>query len=255
MDAFGKAQRDSNDSDYKVLNVRGKQLKVSNDVIDRVPFLKAQIGLCNLTFQKNTNDNNELLIDQDYFIVRAILRYVESGNGMYLFTKLPCQFSATEILSVLNYFCIEYPSIRQLDDSSFKNQLKDVKDDVIKICRTVYETTKANRFGARNAAAEFAIGLEISAYDLTKNRTMNYVYNYLLFIISHSRTFGPRLRHHIWNLAIKKINFTPNQNKELNRWISDVDDDSDSESDKSQSSDDDDDDDDYDDYGDYYNSD
>ena len=45
------------------------------------------------------------------------------------------------------------------------------------------------------------------------------LYNLVLFVVSHPRTFGRRLRHHTWMLAKEKITFTQKQMVELESWI------------------------------------
>jgi hypothetical protein len=117
------------------LEARGTIIYVEASVIEKVPFLQAQMEFMRLSLQETMKMTmGELVADQDPAIVSAVLAYVESGNGMHLFSKLPRCSSAKEMLAVLDYLCVARPSCRKLDDASFKHESKDIKDETIKIC-------------------------------------------------------------------------------------------------------------------------
>merc|ERR1719203_1980252 len=104
------------------------------------------------------------MIDRDPALVRVVLNYLRSGTPMHLFTTLPKSAAARDMLDELDFFCVDFPEVRDIDDKTFKEELKDVKDETSKVFG-------ANRFGARNAAAEFAIGLEIGRFNAGVHKT------------------------------------------------------------------------------------
>uniref|UniRef100_A0A7S1W5K9 BTB domain-containing protein n=1 Tax=Alexandrium catenella TaxID=2925 RepID=A0A7S1W5K9_ALECA len=179
-----------------IFHTRGERFAVAPEVAAKVPFLDSLLAD---RIGTKKNEHGEPVIDRDPALVRAVLEFVSSGDAMHLFTKLPKASSAKDMLVELDFFCVEPPAVRPISDKSFKTSLKDVKDEYQRVCKRgpIEKSYSANRFGARNAAAELAVGLESATYDLTNHRIRQELYNSVLFVISHSRTFGPRMRHHI----------------------------------------------------------
>mmetsp|Transcript_150522 Transcript_150522/g.464471 ORF Transcript_150522/g.464471 Transcript_150522/m.464471 type:complete len:245 (+) Transcript_150522:107-841(+) len=214
---------------------RGERIALDRQTAAAVPFLEAL-----LADRVNTvkNEAGDPVIDRDPVLVKAVVQYATSGHALHLFAKLPKTSSAKAMLTELDFFCLEPPPVHPMDDASFKQALKDVKDEYEKMCRRgpVEKTRSANRFGARNAAAELAVGLETEKYDIAIGRIRHQLYNNVLFILSHSRTFGPRLRHHVWAVAKSKVQFSPKQHSELQSWVDTDDEDSSDGSDRSVSS-------------------
>ena len=66
----------------------------------------------------------------------------------------------------MGFLCVEPPPIRDIDDSNFKESLKDVRDDYSRDHRKgpVYKSRSANRSGARDGAAEMALGICLGKY-------------------------------------------------------------------------------------------
>mmetsp|Transcript_15346 Transcript_15346/g.42073 ORF Transcript_15346/g.42073 Transcript_15346/m.42073 type:complete len:237 (-) Transcript_15346:179-889(-) len=204
--------------DEFVFHARGERLTATREILTKVPFLEALMADRVHTIK---NDTGEPVIDRDPLLVKAVLEFVSSGHSLYSLTKLPKASSAQAMLVELDFFCVEPPAVRPLDDASFKRQLKDVKDEYGRECKRgpIEKVYSANRFGARNAAAELAVGLQNEKYDISIQKTRQQLYNNILFIMSHSATFGPRVRHHVWDLARTKVRFTQKQTEELERWV------------------------------------
>mmetsp|Transcript_132626 Transcript_132626/g.383429 ORF Transcript_132626/g.383429 Transcript_132626/m.383429 type:complete len:216 (+) Transcript_132626:39-686(+) len=203
-----------------VFHARGERISVPRSVVGRVPFLEALIA-----DRVNTvkNADGEPVVDRSPVLVRAVLMFVSSGNNMDLFTKLPKDSSAEAMLAELDFFCLDPPAVRPIGDAAFTDDLKDVFD------------YSGNRKIARNAAAELAVGLQTGAYDLSDHQVHQRLYDCVLHVVSHWMIFGPRLRHHVWQLARCKVHFSKNQARKLGRWVNRLDE-SDDESDGTVSS-------------------
>lgn len=202
---------------------RGERVVVDRQTVMNVPFLEALMA-----DRVNTvkNDAGEPVIDRDPALVKAVLLFATSGDNLHLFAKLPRTSSAKAMLAELGFFCVEPPAVRPIDDASFKQALKDVKDEYGREFKRgpIEKFHSANRFGARNAAAELAVGLETEKYNLGSNKTRSQLYNNVLFIVSHPKTFGPRLRHHVFELARSRTRFSERQVSELESWAERLDD-------------------------------
>ena len=179
-----------------VFYASGQRMTVSLMAISKIPFLEALMaGRVNTV----KNESGNPIIDRDPMLVHAVVSYATSGNPFHLFAKLPPSSSAKEMLAELDFFLVEPPKVRAANDASFKRELKDVKDEYTRVCKRgpIERTHRANRHAARNAAANsLAVGLELGKYE-DSVITRNHLYNNILFILSHPRTFGPRLRHPI----------------------------------------------------------
>ena len=205
------------EDDELVFYASGQPMTVSLTALSKIPFLEALMaGRVNTV----KNESGNPTIDRDPMLVHAVVSYATSGNPFHLFAKLPPSSSAKEMLAELDFFLVEPPTVRAANDASFKHELKDVKDEYTRTCKggPIERTHRANRHAARNAAAELAVGLELGKYE-DSVITRNHLYNNILFILSHPRTFGPRLRHHIWELASSHLSFTDNQINRLRSWL------------------------------------
>lgn len=216
-----------------VFHARDQRMTVSSSTVDKIPFLEALMAGRVNTIK---NESDEPIIDRDPILVGAVLAFATSGNPFHLFAKLPASSCAREMLAELDFFLVDPPTVRAVDDASFKHQLRDVSDEYDRICRRgpIERTRTADRHSARKAAAELAVGLELGKYNSVETR--NQLYNSILFVLSHPRTFGPRLRHHVWQLASKNVQLTLRQRNALESWVDRLSDDSSDKSDKSISS-------------------
>ena len=183
-----------------VFHAKTERFCITSRILEKVPFLEALFA-----DRVNTtkNGSGEPIIDRDPVLVKAVLNFVSSGKALHLFGTLPKTASARDMLQELDFFCVDPPEVRALDDASFKQELKDVSDEYMKVCRRgpVEKVHSADREGARNAAAELAIGLERGSYNMSCHKTRQQLFNCILFVVSHSRTFGPRLRWHLMALS------------------------------------------------------
>lgn len=76
-----------------------------------------------------------------------------------------------------------------------------------------------NKPRARQCAAKFIIALVSGVFDMTDNKIKNNIFNKILYIIGHSRTFGPRTRYHTIVVATSRIcNFSVKQCNRINQW-------------------------------------
>ena len=131
---------------------------------------------------------------------------------MHSITKLPLTENVLDLLELDDYFCIERPDIGSLDNIR-KELRKDTRDHWEKIAPGCYEFHSVNqgRLDARNAAARFCIGSASNMFDLSQTRTINKIFDLSLFILSHPRTFRPRIRHYTDTILNPRCTFSQKQ--------------------------------------------
>ena len=101
-------------------------------------------------------------------------------------------------------------------------QLRNVKgQEMFKEARHCFVPGSApDRLGARNAAASIVCSFVQGSLNLQDNRIRQKVMTDVLFIVSHAKTFGPRLRTHSWNEFERIVTLTNGQVKQFERWTS-----------------------------------
>ena len=108
--------------------------------------------------------------------------------------------------------------MKELEES-----LKDTKSqEMIKMARDCYAPgVGPDRDSARDAAAVLAFSIALDAIDLSTSKIRNKVQMDVLHVVSHARSFGPRLRTHIWRVFNERTTLTTKQEKIFDRWVSD----------------------------------
>jgi hypothetical protein len=106
-------------------------------------------------------------------------------------------------------------------DLILDQMLKDTKiiEETIRVGRRTYETNVLhcpNRDGACDAAT--ILCLNFSSIDLKQLRLKSKVFDQLLYILSHSKTFSDRLRCHVWDIITSAKVFSHKQMQQIVRW-------------------------------------
>lgn len=166
-----------------------------------------------------------LPIDVEPSLMKLFVFYANNSykESSVLLTKLSRKKRASDVVELSNYLCHNLPVVTNLQElKMLEERLKDVKQQELeKVARGCYEPGHApDRFGAREAGAQLAFSLVLNTLDLHNSQIRNKVVNDVLFIVSHAKTFGPRLRTHIWRVFNEKISTTPKQMKQFDNWIS-----------------------------------
>lgn len=76
-----------------------------------------------------------------------------------------------------------------------------------------------DRTGARDAAAKLCFSIIKQSLPMHENKVRKKVVTDVLYVVSHAKTFGPRLRRHIWKTIESKVRLTPGQLKQFAEWV------------------------------------
>ena len=129
----------------------------------------------------------------------------------------------SEVVEISDYLCQNLPFVNNITELiTLEKRLKDVRPQrMTEIARRCYEPGDCpDRFGARDAAAQLALSIVRGSLNLCDHMISQKVRNDVLFIVSHARTFGPRVRSHVWKVFNETTSLTSKQQKQFDRWIS-----------------------------------
>ncbi|EFA75944.1 hypothetical protein PPL_10520 [Heterostelium album PN500] len=169
-------------------------------------------------FQVNKDENGILLLDLDPIIFNVVLKSTKRMSS--LLRSLPKDRDIGEVFRMMDYLMLKLDVGDQWTLKDIYCRLKDNQTYVDKIARHCYETVKGNVPGAMDAATVLYLKLENNMIDWRNNTTKSVAYNLFLYVISHPRVFGPRIRHHLW-ISIKNnlwYRISPKQQAALPKW-------------------------------------
>jgi hypothetical protein len=93
----------------------------------------------------------------------------------------------------------------------------------LKIIRIIYPNEQKikipDKRNARNAASILYFSLIKGTFDVTIQRIQQKVMTDILFIVSHAKTFGPRIRTHVWKYFNQIVTLKSKQMALFERWI------------------------------------
>lgn len=208
------------ESAMKCVDSSGAKITLSHETVQKIPYLNTLL-LGSFARLACTSDGETILPDciKINYLEPAI-SYVETDDSIYLVSKLRKQDNLEQLVELLDFLGISPPQIDSLDVIAH-NLKDDIQDYTEKIARRVYETHKARgRRTARNAAANFCIGLLLGKFSTSEPTVRQKIYNLSLFIQSHSRTFKERCRLHLWNLIRERCSWiTAKQWKTFEPWV------------------------------------
>lgn len=208
------------ESSIKCVDSIGAKITLSHETVRKIPYLNTLLlgSFARLTC---TSEGETILPDciKINYLEPAIA-YVETNDSIYLVSKLRKEDNLEQLIELLDFLGISPPQIDCLDviDHDLKD---DIQDYTEKVARRVYETHKAGgRRTARNAAANFCIGLILGKFSTSEQTIRQKIYNLSLFIQSHSRTFKERCRVHLCKLIRERCSwFTAKQLKTFEPWV------------------------------------
>lgn len=199
------------------LVVEGEILEVESDLLQKIPYF--EVALSGRVPMTTDHEGRYIVGCIESGVLRAILHYVSSSMVSDLLDYLPTIYSTETLKSALDFMLIdigESPSDVILDQ-----RLKDTKyiEEHIRVCRRTYETNVLrypNPEGACDAAT--IICLNFSSIDFKQPRLKSKVFEQVLYILSHPKTFSKRLRCHVWNTVTEQRVFSHKQMQQLDRW-------------------------------------
>lgn len=149
--------------------------------------------------------------DIDSELLKPIVCYSNSHRLCHLFKYLSSNASATRLLSTMDFLAIDM-NCRLIDD--LQADLKDVHDDIERHRHYTLTHHIANRVHARDAAAEYCIGLCKGLYSDKKWKSK--IYETTFFIASHTKTFSRRIRYHVVKESQQYLSIK--QMSQINKW-------------------------------------
>lgn len=206
------------------ISARGTLIKARGSIFNNVPLLETMLA----ERIPQTKDNfGHLCIDLDPKVLHACVSFGASGFGSpgLLLTKLSVSVEISELMTTADYLMIDMKTISSLKELKILElSLKDVKNETMwKVARHTYEPTgdTPDRHGARDASAELCFSLNKQTLNLNDNQIKSKITTDVLFVVSHAKTFGPRIRTHIWHEFQKVVSLTARQMRMFDEWVSD----------------------------------
>ena len=205
---------------------RGLPVKGTEAAFRRIPYLQP---ILDGRFSQKKDEDGNIIIDVDPDSFYSCMAFAESSfkQPTLLLTTLSKKKNGVEdLISTADYIGIDIPYISTLDELlELEKALRDVKGETfVKIYRKTYEPSGEipDRMGARDAAATLCFSIAKQTLPISSNNKIHQkVVTDTLFILSHARTFGPRLRTHVWAEFQKVVTLTDKQrNKQFGQWIS-----------------------------------
>lgn len=207
-------------------SAQGQTMTWKVSTVCTIPLLEAMMA--NRVGQSR-NKEGLVCTDMKPKLLYACLSYADTGYGSpaVLLTKLSTLVAVEDLITMMDYLGIVHkvPLISTVEDlKGLELRLKNIKSETMeKVARRTYEPSGdvPDRYAARDAAAELCFSMARSCLDLTDQKIKAKVTTDVLFIVSHAKTFGPRMRTHVWNTFDELVGLTPKQRQnQFERWIS-----------------------------------
>lgn len=204
---------------YSLVDVDRNVLEVEEEKLRSLPYFDALLN--NRSKMKvDVSETNSIKLDSEIRVnyVEYILRYLNEGcDALHLIIVLPVTFTEIpELLTTLDFLGLQL----DLDTNNSHETLTQVKKlDDRNYGHFSSKETHNIRDVSRNMAANLIFALHKSEVPMSDHKDKLTLYNDLLFIASHSATFGPRLRFRAFEAARKYCHFiTAKQWVQLNKW-------------------------------------
>jgi hypothetical protein len=211
------------DSSSTVLIAQGVQIRIPDAAVQSIPVLEA---LLSGRFPQKRNEDGVICTDMNPKTLYSCVAFAAGGSTQphVLLTKLSRKESSVDkLVEMADYLCIDLPTVEDVIDLvDLEKKLKDIKQkEIMRVARRSYERSYEipDRQGARDAAAVLCFTIAKQSLSQT-NQIRSKLSNDVLFVVSHARTFGPRLRTHTWRAFESKFSLTSKQWKQFERWVS-----------------------------------
>lgn len=199
---------------------------LSAEELTKIPYLQAIAGTNN--FMEKPDKDGVISLNESCCnpqLMQAIIKYIRTDRARCLFTALPANSNVCKLFELLEYLCIEKPEY-SLDalDAKLKN-LVSIQDKY----GNYYD--RSDRPRARDACVKLCwIGR-----DIVGPKEQSKLYNIVLFVVSHPRTFYLKLRQFTLQWYLQYFEVTHKQRTILQGWLDRCGDDRFSEDDETSS--------------------
>lgn len=172
---------------------RGCKVPASQDIACKIPFLDT---LFSGRVPSQQDDDGHCIVDIDPLVLPAIFRYVKTGSCQYLLTALPSQVTdPTVVFTALDFLCVDLP----LPD------FDTVFNTIGRVDKHDYEECKGWGEAAREAAVQLLLGISNGTFAPSDPTSKQRLFDRVLFIVSHPRTFFRRLRRWAHQIGLQHI--------------------------------------------------
>lgn len=177
----------------------------------KIPYLEILCANAK-DFKEKPDDNGIILLNESCCepgLMKSVIKYIKTDRFRCLFSDLPENTKASKLFDLLDYLCVDKPkcSLNVLSE-----QLKNIRS-----IREKHEYQTADRSLARDACVKLCW----SGRDLVGPREQHKLYNLVLFIMSHPRTFYFRLREVTLDWYLQYFQVTDKQQGILKKWLKD----------------------------------
>lgn len=221
---MSEQHHNNNDIGYDFVTISTKDekeiLNVPVHVLEKIPFFHSLMsGRWNT--KTKTNDN-VINIDLEYKLLYPCISYAQSGytEPSLLLTKLSRSVCGTMLNDLITMLCIDIPVVNDYESLSLLEiNLRRIKNETNYISKRTIQYYPCDRIGARNSAVIFYFSMMKGTLDITDQRIRQKIMTDVLFIVSHAKTFGPRIRTHTWKFFNTIVTLKKKQITLFERWI------------------------------------
>lgn len=166
--------------------------------LTKIPYL--EILAHSKDFMEKPDSNGVIILSEsscDPELLKVVIKYIRTDRPLCLFTGLPDNSNPSKLFDLLDYLCVEKPkcSLAELN-----TELKNVASD-------------------RSLARDACVKLCWFGRELVGPKEQSKLYNMILFIVSHPRTFYLRLRRVTFNWYMQYFQITEKQRNILQCWL------------------------------------
>ena len=175
----------------------GQILTLDQNQIEKIPYLSAMISSAD-RFESACDEDGHYKLDPniDYQHFFFVLRSLSFRSARGLFVRLSEEENVIPIVALLDFLGLlpqPAPTLKEVDSTFFSSVVYSTH------CEEFLRIVKPSIM--RDMAVHFTIALIKEEYDFGQCEVMDQIYWFVMFILSATMWFGPRLRHHLYITA------------------------------------------------------
>ena len=197
---------------YTLIDITGDTLDIESEILEKIPYFEAMLAVKDVM---ETQVNGNRINLENYIKVlylKCIMKYIQDQTDVLLFVScVPATLTnmLSEIIEMIELLGIPL-------DTSFEEY------ENIHMLLTAFKSSynadsRAEQKIARETAAKLIIQM-VKGENIRDPKELSKLYNSVLFIVSHSATFRPRMRYHMYHVARNKCNFSMKQWIQIESW-------------------------------------
>lgn len=175
----------------------GEVLSLNEDQINKIPYLTAIVSATQY-FESTCDEDGHCKLDPqiNYEHFSFVLESLSFHSIRQLFTHLPKKMDIISIIALLEFLGFgsqTNPTLNEVDSTFFSTVVySPLLGKHLQIVRPTV---------IQDMAVRFAIAMAKEEYDFTKQKVIDQIYWFIMFILSAYDLFGSCLRHHVSKIA------------------------------------------------------